>query len=313
MSIDSVPNISIRQLRYFIGVVEEMSFRRAAERLSVSQPPLSRQIKQLETELGIELLSRSSSGIALTPEGKEIYDRAKDIVGRIKDATLEAQLMSTGEAGTITVGYTDVFQYGFFEDAISRIIEEAPSLNLKLVMDYSQALARRLADGELDVALLCPPVPANVTSLSVHSLGESPLMVLLPEAHPKANPNGVNLSELGDDRFVVATLYSSSGFYLQLMSHFNRAGINPELVTDIYPSSMIINLVRNGHGLAMATESAIPPATPGIVKAPLLDTDASIKLAVAWRTNSVSRAARSFIEVLKDAEKQRSSANLSLV
>ena len=149
--------MELRHLRYFIAVAEELHFRRAAERLHMSQPPLSQQIRQLEEEIGAQLLLRNQRKVELTAAGAAFLVRAREILDAVEDAAREARRVQRGEVGRLAVGFVGSAMYSFVPELLRAFREQAPDIGLRLHELGTTEQLRQLDDGRLDVASCARP------------------------------------------------------------------------------------------------------------------------------------------------------------
>lgn len=295
---DVTERLTLRQLRYFIAIAEERSIRCAADRLNISQPPLSRQLHDLEETLAVPLFTRGPRGVSLTQEGQELYGRAKDILSRLNQAYHETQHIHAGASGSLAIGYTDDFQYGLFAQKLSAFMAAHPAIYLRLEQGYSSELASIVDQGELDLALISPPLQPGLTETAIAPLDTVPLKVMTARGSALATKRCVSMADIKDQRFILGSLRPGSGFYLQVMNLFRRAKITPSLQTDIYPTAMIANLVAQGHGISLITPDSLDQQRRDVVLLDLEDKDAVIERAIIWRRGSATRAARRFYQAL---------------
>jgi DNA-binding transcriptional LysR family regulator len=190
-------DLDLRKLRYFVAVAEDLHFGRAAERLYVAQPVLSRQIRKLEDELGADLFVRSSRHVELTEAGRQLLHEARPLLAAADAAARRVRRAAEG-VGTLTVGF-------FVGDPISRVVREfaqaRPEITVDVVRIYWSDQTEVLLDGRVDVAFVHLPIDDG--GLTTVRLYTSPRMALLPADHPLAGQEEVSISDLGDDRVIL--------------------------------------------------------------------------------------------------------------
>jgi DNA-binding transcriptional LysR family regulator len=279
--------MELRLLRYFVAVAEERHFGRAAERLHIAQPPLSQQIKQLEADLGVQLLVRSTRKVELTPAGERYLDRARAILASLEAARTEASRIAAGEIGRLAIGFTGSATYELLP-ALARVLRrDLPDVELDL---KGEMLTPRqeagLADGTLDLGFLRPPV--RDPDLEVRVLRREPLIALLPEAHPLAQRSTVRLAELREEPFISYPSQHRSVVHDAVFAACERAGFRPLVVQEVAETSTLVVFVAAGAGVALVPASVRHLQITGAVFRPLAGTTAEVELAAAMRAGDDS-------------------------
>ncbi|UHS64421.1 LysR family transcriptional regulator (plasmid) [Agrobacterium vaccinii] len=288
-------NFELRHLRYFIAVVEERNFERAAARLGIAQPGLSQQIIGLESIVGLPLLDRSRRSVNLTPTGQALYEDAVKIVAQA-DATL-AQLkrVGRGETGRITISYVASAAYsGVLTESLSSFRRGLPDVELQLVeMEMRQQL-QRIKDGEVDFGYIRPPAPIPSELNSTVVLRE-PLVVALASGHNLAAKKAVHLSDLRSDTFITPRQPVDIGFHANTLDACGEAGFKPKINANGRDFTTIASMVAVGIGIALVPESLQCLCLPGIRYLQLIDNDVMTDLAVVYRKTESKPAVRAFI------------------
>lgn len=288
-----------RQLRYFIAVAEELSFSRAAKRLNVSQPPLSMQIKAMETELGTCLLARTRRNVELTPAGQLLLDHARRAVGELDLASEAVRRAARGEAGVVRVGFTGSLPLlDIFADLFRSFRALYPKVRIDLRHMSTTKQLKAMADGDLDVALMRPPFDFRpAAGLQVHTIWHDELMVFLPVDHPLAKVSSdVNPAELADQDFVGMAPDGGCGVSDHVYAVCRRVGLAPRIVQEAHELRTVLGLVAAGIGIAILP-ACYRQAGVANVTARRLDTpDAESRLLVAMRANNTSLLARRFVD-----------------
>lgn len=288
-------SFELRHLRYFIAVVEERNFERAAVRLGIAQPGLSQQIIGLEAIVGLPLLDRSRRSVKLTPTGHALYEDAMKIVAQA-DATL-AQLkrIGRGETGRITIGYVASAAYsGVLTESLASFRRGFPDVELQLVeMEMRQQL-ERIKDGEVDFGYIRPPAPIPPELNSTVVLRE-PLVVALASGHHLAAKKAVHLSDLRSDTFITARQPMDIGFHANTLTACGEAGFKPKINANGRDFTTIASMVAVGIGIALVPKSLDCLRLPGVRYLPLIDNDVMTDLEVVYRKTESKPAVRSFI------------------
>jgi len=251
------------QLRCFVAVAEELHFGRAAERLHMTQPPLSRQIRLLEHHVGVQLLDRNSRAVSLTAAGKAFFPEAARILRIAEEATFAARRIAKGEQGNLSIGFTSASGYSLLPEVVRRLREYAPGVTLTLKELVSTAQVEALNSGELDLGLLRPH-PMN-DELESRLIASEALMLAVPEGEADAWPLEPTLACLHGKPFVMYSPYEARPFYQMLTERFARAGVVPDIVEHIGQVHTMLALVRAGVGAALIAEGAARLKFDGIV------------------------------------------------
>lgn len=253
----------LSQIRCFVAVAEELHFSRAAERLNMTQPPLSRQIRLLEHQVGVQLLERSSRTVRLTAAGKAFFPEASRILRIAEEAVFAARRVARGEQGNLAIGFTSASGYSLLPEVVRRLRARLPGVTLALKELVSTAQVERLNAGELDLGLMRPH-PMNGELDSVLIATES-LMLAIPQGEAELWPLEPTLQSLHGKPFVMYSPYEARPFYLMLTERFARAGVVPDVIEHIGQVHTMLALVRAGMGAALIAEGASRLQFDGIV------------------------------------------------
>ncbi len=279
--------MELRHIRYFIAVAEECHFGRAAERLHIAQPPLSQQIKQLEAELGVQLLIRSTRRVELTPAGERYLERARAIVTAVDDAGREATRVAAGEVGRVSLGFVGSTTYELMP-RLARVLRlDFPLVELDLhgeMLTPDQVAA--LHAGALDLAFLRPPVRDPDLRLKV--LRREPLVAVLPESHPLATHDAVPLVGLRAEPFITYPSQHRSVTFDAVFDACLAAGFEPDVRQEVSETSTLVSFVAAGSGVALVPASVQHLRITGAVYRPLEGEQVTIELAVAKRARDDS-------------------------
>lgn len=279
----------LSHLRCFVAVAEELHFGRAAARLNLTQPPLSRQIQLLEHTLDVRLLERTSRSVSLTRAGHSFLPEARRLLRLAEGAALAARRTASGDVGSITLGFTAASGYDFLPRLITQFREAAPGIDLVLKEMVSTDQFESLTAGLLDVGLVRPTFNRReVVSLCVV---REPLLVAAPEGHPLTGSAEVQLAELDRQPMVTYSPYEARYFYDLLATLFATAGITPRYVQHISQVHSILGLVKAGLGLALVPRAARNLRFEGVALRPLA-TGASptVELHAIWRPSNTNPA-----------------------
>jgi len=289
--------MELRHLRYFVAVVEEGSFTTAAEgRLHTSQPSLSRQIRDLEYEVGAELLSRSVHGVELTASGKAFLDHARLALMQA-DAAVEAARRAAHPAKkTFAIGFQTGHEVNWLPRAMHVLRDELQNIEVTVSSDYSPDLAEALARGRLDLAFMRVEPGYD---LGYHVVDREPLIVLMPTDHRLAAKQAIHPRELVGEIFI-----GGSGKATVLRSvtedYLRRAGVDIRLDHGVDNMAMAMSLVASTRGLALMPAYAKNLLAPSVVSRPLQGEAPTIEVAVGYSKSNASPILELFLSRLDE-------------
>ena len=255
--------LEISQLRCFVAIAEELHFSRAAERLNMTQPPLSRQIRLLEHQVGATLLERNSRVVRLTAAGRAFLPEAARILRIAEAAAFTARRVAKGEQGSLTIGFTAASGYSLLPQVVRRLREHSPHVSLTMKELVSTAQVEALNAGEIDLGLMRPH--AFNTELESRVLATEAMLLAIPEREADAWPTAPTLACLHGKPFVMYSPYEARPFYLMLTERFAREGVVPDVVEHIGQVHTMLALVGAGIGAALVAEGASRLKFDGVV------------------------------------------------
>lgn len=244
---------TLNQLRYFCEVAELRHFGRAAARLHMSQPPLSRQIAALERDLGTVLLERTSKGVTLTAAGERLLADAKNVLLMADQAKRNAVAVGQGEAGRLTVGFTMCAAYSVVPQLVRNFKKAFPRVELQLREMMPSTLKRDLGEGAIDAAISFPDDEAK--AFATRSLTREPLDLVLPDRHPLARTKSVAVERLAEELFLIVPRHQVVVLHDSIVQRCQAAGFTPKLGLEVYLQQTIINFVAEGLGVAFVPAS----------------------------------------------------------
>jgi DNA-binding transcriptional LysR family regulator len=245
--------LDFRQLRYFVAVADTLHFGRAAARLHISQPPLSRQVAALEASLGVTLFERDARHVALTPAGVRLHADAREILGAIARAARNAQAAAAGEAGTLSIGFTMCAAYSVVPGYARRYAAKYPAVDLLLREVVSNDLVAQVLDRRIDAAIVFQqPLRPGLQHRGVFT---EPLCLALPRAHRLAARRRVPLAELANEPFIAAAAEVAPVLRAALLAQCARAGFEPGIVMEVQLQQTILSLVAENVGVALVPSS----------------------------------------------------------
>lgn len=244
----------ITQLRCFVAVGEELHFGRAAERLNMTQPPLSRQIRLLEHQVGTQLLERTNRVVRFTAAGKAFFPEAARILRMADEAAATARRVAKGEKGSIAIGFTAAFGYGLLPEMVRRLRERVPNVQLTLKEMVTSEQLEALDGGQLDIGLMRPHPRHG--ELEMVLLGREALMLAIPQRQAKSWPREPTLASLDGKQLIHYSPYEASYFYHLIQSALDREGVRPDVVDYVPQIHTMLALVDSGIGVALTPETA---------------------------------------------------------
>ncbi|MER5751721.1 LysR substrate-binding domain-containing protein [Streptomyces sp. NPDC002088] len=290
---------TLTQLTCFVAVAEELHFTRAAERLRMTQPPLSRQIQLLENDLGVKLLDRTNRTVRLTPAGWAFLAEARRIVRQAEHATLAVRRVSTGEAGAIAVGFTAASAYSALGEFLKTARSALPAVEILLHELVTRDQLEALSEGSLDLGLIRPS--AVGADLTVRTAVREGLVAALPADHPLAAADGpVELPDFDGQDFLMYSPIEARYFHELLLSTFRAEGVRPVFTQYLSQVHSILALVNTGWGIALIPEAAAQMRYAGVVYRPLrLPGDPRpVELDYVWRKNNDNPALDALLQLL---------------
>ncbi|HWH70294.1 MAG TPA: LysR substrate-binding domain-containing protein [Candidatus Sulfotelmatobacter sp.] len=286
--------MELRHLRYFVAVAEELSFRRAADKLHIAQPPLSAQIKGLEEELRVRLFERTTRSVRLTHAGRVFLDEARTVLAASLHAEQRAREAQHGLAGTLRVGVIAPMANAWLAGILRRFRHAFPGVQLSLFDLTSTEQLRRLRDHELDAGLLRPPIA--FPELDFRFTGESRQVLALPAGHPLAKKSPLEWQDFHDQELVLMTPNAQHGFYDAFLAACAKAGAKPRPVQYANDIQTKMWLISAGFGIAPTTASLSEVKRPGLVFRPLPPGLPPVQTVLAWRRDDHSPVLAHFRE-----------------
>ena len=288
---------SLARLSCFIAVAEELHFGRAAERLHMTQPPLGRQIQQLETELGVQLIDRTTRSVTLTPAGVAFLPDARRILQLAESAALTVKRVPAGDLGTVVVGFTAASAHAVLPRLLERTRNKLPDVKLELREMVSATQIEALMTGEIDLGMARPPLkrPGIVSRPLLHEQ----LVAALPAEHPLVGQaRQLTLNDLDGQDVVMYSPIQARYFNELLISAFTIAGATPRYVQFVTQVHTMLVLVRSAIGIALVPASAATLHPEGVVFRSIgAFRERPVELDAAWRSDSTNPA---LLRLLRD-------------
>lgn len=288
--------MELRHLRYFVAVGEEEHYGRAAQRLRLAQPALSRQIQDLEHEIGFQLFDRLPRGVKINAAGKLFLEDARRILQQVSEATVRARQVARGQAGTLRVGFTENASWrGVVPDSFRLFRKKSPEVELHLNPMASLEQLEAVRSGRLDAGFIYN-VTTSDDEIEHIRVGLHRIVLALPKGHPLCKAKRIHLSDLVDVPFILFPRKESPVFYDRLMSECYRGGLkSPHVVQEARQEATILSLVAQGMGAAFTNETAHWRCPESVVVLPVTDLRLTLSLALVWRKNNTSALLARFV------------------
>ena len=287
--------LNLKHLTYFIAVAEELHFGRAAERLDIAQPPLSRQIKQLEEELGAVLLNRGRSTTTLTQAGERLLVRAKSIFAQIEDTRLEVRRLGQGAEGRLRVGFVGSATYGILPNIVKSFRANFPDVNLSLIPMNNSQLHRALVSRELDIAFARPALkdPEFITK----ELHQERLVLALPDTIETGTSDHAPLELLEAHHLILYPEYPRPSYADVVLNACEAAGYPTPLRMFTMDLQTALSLVAIGEGICVVPESVRNAPRNGIRFLAIEPEIARTSLSVNYRLDDQSVHVQNFVRI----------------
>ncbi len=243
-------DLELRHLRYFVAVAEELHFARAAQRLHMSQPPLSQQIRRLEEILGYPLFVRTSRSVKLTLAGETLLERARRALRIVQRDITDVRSVAAGEVGTLNVGFVGSAMMTTLPVIFRKFREAYPGIHLRLYESFTSQVLEGLHNGTLDAGILRDSDPLD--TLNVTSLFSEPFVAVLPATHPCARQKSISPGMLRDEPFVFYPRTAGARAFEKPMTMFEEYGFRPHIVQEASHWVSILRLVGAGLGVSVA-------------------------------------------------------------
>lgn len=293
--------MELRHLRYFRAIGREEHFGRAAVNLRVAQPALTRQIRDLEAELGVELFERLPRGVRLSGAGRAFLEEVEEILAHIDRAAVRARRMGSGHLGTIRVGLSEIIAaYDVISYGLRHFRENEPAVAMDLRSMGSLNQIAALKEGTLDVGIV---YDAHINdrdgdALERVAIAAGETMLAVHESHRFAGRSSVTMAEIAEEPVLGPTRATAPGYYDRLMGACIASGSAPRLVQECTTNSILFSLVAVGMGVGFVTASDPRSPSHNVRLVPIADLGLRFDVLLVWRARDRSAALRRFVEVM---------------
>jgi DNA-binding transcriptional LysR family regulator len=290
--------MELRHLRYFVAVAEALNFTKAALQLRLAQPSLTRQIHNLEDEIGVRLLNRTKSHVALTEEGRSFLADARRVLALAEESVLSVQRLSRGETGELNIGYLATFKFDLLPRSLESFRENFPHIMLNLFDMSPGEQFRALEARKVDLGFVGTRPPESNRDLQWESLARHKAVVVLPLKHPLSRQKQIRLTDLKSMFFVGMSEKTHPGFREWLNEICRPGGFTPRILQDAEIEAALMTFVAEGFGVTILREQMKSLPHPGVAFRPLHPT-VKTDYYVVWHRNNDSRALQQYLEVLR--------------
>ncbi|MBE9047397.1 LysR family transcriptional regulator [Pleurocapsales cyanobacterium LEGE 10410] len=291
--------MELRHLKYFVAVAEELHFGRAAKRLCITQQPLSRQIKDLEEELGVELFYRTKRTVHLTEVGEIFLVEARKILQQVDCAVESVKQASQGKIGRIMIGFTGSALNTVLPTAVRQFKQLYPKVDLTLKRMQTPEQLLALDNGQIDLGLLHPPI--NDDGLILETVYREQLVAALPDNHPFAKDisKPISLQQLANESFILFPRHIGSVLYDRIINLCQQTGFSPNVVQEAIPQQTILGLVAAGIGISLIHSSVKTLGRHGVVFRDLIELTPTLETAVAWSPHTTNPVLPYFVGIVR--------------
>jgi DNA-binding transcriptional LysR family regulator len=290
--------MELRHLRYFVGVAEALSFTKAAEKLHTAQPSLTRQIKDLEEELGVRLLNRTKQQVTLTDEGRSFLVDAKRVLALAAETVESVRRLRSGETRALNVGYVSNLFYDLLPNTLSSFHQSFPTVSVNLFDLSCGEQFRALEDGKLDLGFVGLHEAIARRGLEFRSIASYKTVAALPKDNPMVSHPTVELKALASMFFIGMSETSYPGYRDWLTKTCRRAAFTPKVLQDVDLERTMIHAVAAGLGVALVPEQLKKLEHDNVVFRPLNPTVAT-EGCVAWRSENTTAALQAYVRIVE--------------
>lgn len=294
--------MNLKQLQYFSVLAEELHFRRAAEKLNITQSPLSIAIQNLEQELGAKLFHRNQRSVQLTEVGRRLYDHAQGLISRLEHCEQDIRAIVNGKAGQLRIAFTAASSLlSPFPKLISAFQKKFPEIDVQLQSMTTVQQISALSEGTIDIGLLRRPRQSIPAEISTRRLATDRLVVALPSGHPLTSKSVVAIPELAKEKFIFFPRKMGIGIYDQFIKLCGKWGFAPDIVQEAEEATTIVGLVAAGLGVAVVPGGLRYIQIPNLEFRHIADEDAITELLLAFRTGEANLKVQQLVHLAQQA------------
>ncbi|MDO6390388.1 LysR family transcriptional regulator [Pontibacter sp. BT731] len=287
--------MELQQIRYFLALAQELHFWNTAERMFITQSALSRQIKALENELGVQLFERNKRSVKLTEAGAFLREQWTPLLDEINRVHLQARKIHEGAFGTVRIGYPGSIAYGFMPDLITGISKALPELKVDLVEPTDISFEQLLLSYQMDIAFRRDP--AENPALQSEWLYSEPYALVVPQSHRLTEQNFTGMHDLENDKFILSNLAQTTYYTAGLRQIFEDYRITPDVRIETDFGGMVLGLVSKGLGVTILPYSYSFGNLPNVR---FITLPYNTNLYVTWRRSDNSPVLKNILKLVSE-------------
>ena len=291
--------MELRHLRYFLAVGEALNFTKAAARLRVAQPALSRQVQDLEDEIGVDLLRRSPRGVELTAEGKLFLEEVRELLKRVDESVEKTRALARGEYGELHIGYASVPTAEVLPPALEAFRKAVPRVKLVLHDLTSDELIAGLRNAALELAIMVQPTGEQTAGIEFETTRSYTWWVAFTAAHPFARLKSISLEKVAAEPLVALRRKDYSEYHRILERIFAAISVKPRIAVECDSASSLIMEVEAGRGIAVVTANLKLMGGERLLYRPLTTTEIQFVGIARATKGDVTPAGEKFCEILR--------------
>ena len=304
--------MELRHLRYFVTVARALSFTRAAAKLRVAQPALSRQVQDLEDEIGVDLFRRSPRGVTLTAEGELLLEEAEALLRQAETTIARVQALARGEYGELRIGYSPSASAGILPPALAAFRKAAPEVEVVLHDLTGDELTAGLLDGSLHLAVMVERTDAESIGLHYEELRSYPLRLVVGPGHPFANLKSITVRRIATEPLAVFRRLGYSGYYRVLDKLFSAHGVKPRIGVECDSATSLITEVEVGRGISVLSDAFRQQSGDRLIYLPFSDSKVTHSIGIGRALKGdVTPAGEKFCQVLRKVARSSAKADAS--
>lgn len=292
--------MDLRHLRYFQAVAEELSFSRAAKRLRIAQPALSRAVQELERDVGVRLIDRNRRTVSLSPAGTVLLHETSLILDRLDESLRRVRRTAAGEEGELRLGYIGPPTQRFLGRLLHDYRQRFPKVSVHLEERTPERVWEMVAKGRLSVALTRPLPGHGERVLNTLLLRKEPLVIVVPAHHPLAEKESVPWKALAKESLIVLARREGVGLHDEILSACRTAGFTPRIAYSPSLMGTVLSYVEAGAGLGIATDSVANSAMPESLRFVPISPVRTVPLVMVWNPENEEPAVTAFRTLVND-------------
>ena len=289
--------MEFRQLRYFVTVAQELHFGKAAERLDITQPALSKQIRVLETKIGVELFTRTKRTVNLTPAGEVFLIQAQQLLQQADQAIALARRTALGEMGRLTIGFTPTATYTVLPELISRFQSRYPQVEIEMLELATEAQVTALNQNEIDLGFLHPPIDSR--GLEIYPLLSEEFVAVLPPQHHLVSKQSLSIQDLAPESFILHPRSEGKFLYDEFCKLCRQVGFKAKIVKEVGSHQTRVCFVAAGMGITFIPAGLQTLIGDNLICKPMQNLSLKLEFAAAWRSAATLPVLQEFLMLLK--------------